>query len=282
MRRSLTCIPLILALVFALAAPGVSAQSVSDIVQDMYAAYEEQAEGIADYTLVQMAMGFESSTYFEKEMVDGRPIFRMREGSGQAAGINFGLGADDTGAGDIYSIGPELIEHGRYAGRESIDGSSVHVLAIDDLSQVALAQQPTPEEMDFQARTGRIFVDTELLVPRRMEFVGDATTPNGAHEVTVSIDMTDYRNVQGLLVPYRTTMEISGLQAMIDPEMRAQLQQMEEQLAALPPEQREMMERMMGAQLDQLRQMAAGGGDAMSVEVTVSDVRVNSGPPGEE
>jgi len=33
--------------------------------------------------------------------------------------------------------------------------------------------------------------------------------------------------------------------------------------------------------LEQLRQMAAGDGDAMSVEVTVSDVRVNTGPPSE-
>jgi hypothetical protein len=42
-----------------------------------------------------------------------------------------------------------------------------------------------------------------------------------------------------------------------------------------------MMERMLGDQLEQLRQMAAGTGDAMTVEVTVSDVRVNTGPPSE-
>jgi hypothetical protein len=68
---------------------------------------------------------------------------------------------------------------------------------------------------------------------------------------------------------------------MIDPETQAQLREMEEQLAALPPEQRQMMERMMGQQLEQLRQMAAGGGDMMSIDMKVSDVRVNSGPPNE-
>jgi len=41
------------------------------------------------------------------------------------------------------------------------------------------------------------------------------------------------------------------------------------------------MERMMGQQLEQLRKMAAGGGDEMSIDVTVSDVRVNTGPPSE-
>lgn len=280
MRRMLRTLPLTLLPAAALSA-GVSAQSVSDLVDRMYASYEQQAEGVDNYTLVQTMMGFESTSYFEKEMVDGRPVFRMRGGSAQSANLNVGLGGGDSGIGDIYEVGPELIEHARYAGSEAIDGSDVHVLAIDDLSQVGFAQQPTPDDMQFEARNGRIYVDADLMVPRRLEFVGDATTANGVSEVTVQIDLQDIRDVEGLLIPFRTMMQISGLGAMIDPEMRAQLEQMEEQLAALPPEQREMMERMMGAQLEQLRQMASGGEDIMSVEVTVSDVRVNSGPPSE-
>jgi len=280
MRRPLRCLPMTLALMIALTG-GLAAQSVSDIVDDMYAAYERQAEGVDNYTLVQTVMGFESTTYFEKEIVDGRPVFRMRDGSAQTANFSFGLGSDDSGMGDVYAMGPELIEHARYAGREQIDGNSVHVLAIDDLSQVSLGQQPTPDDMEFEPRTGRLFVDTEMMIPRRMEFVGDATTPSGVNEVTVSVDLQDIRNVQGLLIPYSTAMEISGLQAMIDPEMQAQLREMEQQLDALPADQRQMMERMLGAQLEQLRQMASGGGDAMTVQVTVNDVRVNSGPPGQ-
>ena len=269
------------AALLALAMLPATAQSVADIVEQMYDAYEAQAERVENYTLVQSAMGFETGTYFEKESVDGRPVFMMRSGSAQGANLNFGLGSDEGGMGNIYEIGPELIEHGRYAGRETIDGAGVHVLQIDDLSQVSLAQQPAAGEMEFQAKTGTVYIDAELMIPRRLRFVGDATTPSGVHEVTVLVDSHDIRDIEGLLIPFRTTMEVSGLQAMIDPEMQAQLREMEEQLAALPPEQREMMERMMGAQLDQLRQMAAGDGDAMSVEVTVSDVRVNEGPPSE-
>jgi len=278
MRRTLRTVTGTLALVGVLVS-GASAQSVSDIVEQMYASYERQAAGVDNYTLVQTVMGFESTSYFEKETVDGHAVFTMRGGSAQGANLNFGLGGDDSGMGDVYAMGPELIEHARYAGREQIDGSSVHVLAIDDLSQVALAQQSTPDDMEFQAKTGHIYVDADMMIPRRMEFVGDATTPNGASEVTVTIDLQDIRNVEGLLIPYHTAMRISGLQAMIDPETQAQLREMEQQLAALPADQRQMMERMLGAQLEQLRQMASGGGDAMSVEVTVSDVRVNSGPP---
>lgn len=280
MRRTLPA--LASALFLATSLPqGVAAQSVSDIVDQMYASYERQAANVDNYTVVQSVMGFETTSYFVKETVDGHPIFRLQGGSSGNDNFNFSLGGDDTGLGDVYAIGPELIEHARYAGREQVGDGTAHVLAIDDLSQVSLGQQPTPDDMDFTAKTGRIYVDTDMLIPRRLEFTGDAQTPNGTHPVTVTIDMQDIRDVSGLLIPYRTAMQISGLQAMIDPEMQAQLREMEEQLAALPPDQREMMERMLGQQLEQLRKMAAGGGDMMSIDVTVSDVRVNSGPPNE-
>jgi hypothetical protein len=280
MRRTLPALASALVLVTSLS-QGVSAQSVSDIVDQMYAAYERQAANVENYTLVQSVMGFETTSYFVKEQVDGHSVFRMRGGTNGGNNFNFSLGGDDTGLGDVYAIGPELIEHARYSGREQVGDGTAHVLVIDDLSQVSLGQQPTPDDMDFTAKTGRIYVDTDMMIPRRMVFTGDAQTPSGAHEVTVTVDLLDIRNVSGLLIPYRTSMQISGLQAMIDPETQAQLREMEEQLAALPPEQRQMMERMMGQQLEQLRQMAAGGGDMMSIDMKVSDVRVNSGPPNE-
>lgn len=278
--RTLPVLASALALAASLA-QAVAAQSVSDIVAQMYASYERQAANVDDYTIVQSVMGFETTSYFVKETVDGHTVFRMQGGSAGGNNFNFSLGGDDTGLGDVYVIGPELIDHARYAGREQIGDGTAHVLVIDDLSQVSLGQQPTPDDLDFTAKTGRIYVDSEMLVPRRVVFSGDALTPNGAHEVTVTIDLQDIRNVSGLLIPYRTAMQITGLQAMIDPETQAQLQEMEAQLAALPPDQREMMERMLGQQLEQLRQMAAGGADVMSIDVTVSDVRVNSGPPSE-
>ena len=278
MRRTITGLVATLALV-SMPVAGVSAQSVSDIVDQMYAAYERQVANVDNYTLVQTMMGIESTSYFEKETVDGHPVFRLKSGSAGGNNLNFSLGDDDTGLGDVYEFGPELVQHARYAGREQIDGASAHVLAIDDLSQVSLAQQSTPDDMQFTPKTGRVYVDADRLIPRRMEFTGDATTQAGTSEVTVTIDLQDIREVQGLLIPYRTAMEITGLQGMMDPETQAQLRQMEEQLAALPPDQRAQMERMLGPQLEQIRKMAAGSGDAMSIDVTVSDVRVNSGPP---
>ena len=266
----------LLALTRLAAAPsGVAAQSVQDVVERMYAAYEEQAARVDNYTIVQSMMGFETTSYFEKQIVDGRPVYRLLESD--MGGVSFGLGDEDAGIGDIFLWGDELIEHGRYAGREQIGQFAVHVLAIDDLSQLDVAQPTTPEDMEFEPRTAHIYVDDQLMVPRRMEYTGNAITDTGPHEVTVRVDMENYLPIEGLLVPYRTAVRIEGLGAAMDPEMRAELEQMEEQLAALPPDQRAMMERMLGGQLEQLRQMMEGGGDAMTMEITVVDVAINAG-----
>ena len=266
----------LLALTHLAAAPRVAdAQSVEDVVQGMYESYEEQAAGIDSYRLVQSMMGVETTSFFEKQMVDGRPVFRLVQSD--MGNMSFGMGDEDAGVGDIFLWGDELIEHGRYAGREQIGQFSVHVLAIDDLSQLDIAQPATPEDMDFEPKTAHIYVDDELMVARRMEYTGDAVTDTGPHEVTVRVDMENYLPIEGLLIPYRTVVQIEGLGAAMDPEMRAQLEEMEQQLAALPPDQRAMMERMLGGQLEQLRQMMQGGGDAMTMEITVVDVAINAG-----
>ena len=182
------------------------------------------------------------------------------------------------GEGDIFRIGPDLIEHARYAGQEVIDGNAVHVLAVDDMSQIDMTPRTGQDGMDFEPEGGRFYVDTELMAPRRMEFDGKARTDTGMHDVTMRMDMMDYREVEGMLFAHRMVMEIDGFQAMLDPEMAAQLAEMEEQMANMPESQRAMMERMMGGQMERIRAMAGGDGP-MTVEVQVTEVRVNAGPP---
>ena len=274
MPRAVRVVPAVLVSLLS-AATSVAGQSVESVVQGMYDSYERQAEGVDNYTIVQSMMGFETTSYFEKEIIDGRPVFRLLDSDMQ--GLSFSLGDDDAGIGDIFLWGDELIEHGRYAGREQIGPSTVHVIAVDDLSALDVLQPSTPDDMQFEPRNARIYVDDALMVPRRMEFAGDALTDTGPHEVTVRVDLESYLPIEGLLIPYRTVVHIAGLGAAIDPEMRAELDEMERQLAALPPDQREMMERMLGPQMEQIRQMMDGGGDAMTMEITVVDVVINAG-----
>jgi hypothetical protein len=253
-----------------------SGQSVQAVVDQMYDALERQSEGVDNYTVVQSVMGFETVTYFEKEVVDGRPVFMVRETAGGGAVMS----AEEMAFGDITALGSDLVDHGRYAGREQVDGRDVHVIAIDDLTQLDFAAPSGPEDMEFVAKSGRIFVDAEMGIPRRMAFDGQATTPSGMHDVTTTVDLRDYREVQSLLIPYLSVVSIEGIEAMIDPEMQAQYEEMRRQLESLPESQRAMFEQMMGAQMEQIERMMAGDGGPMTMEITVTEVRVNTGPPG--
>lgn len=276
MRRVLHSAPTTWAVALLGAYPA-SGQSVADIVNGMYEAYEARVDGVNDYTLVQSVMGIETVAYFERETMDGHPVFRM-QGS-DTGGFSLGLADDDIGQGDIIVIGPRLIELGRYAGREEIAGRPTHVLAVDDLSAFPLQGTSGPDDMEFVAKSGRIYVDVAALVPRRLEFDGEAEADDGPHEVIVQMDMMDLREVEGLLIAHRTVVSITGIGAMMDPEMEAQIEELRAQLETLPEAQRELMERMLAEQMKQIEQMEAGGGDTMTFEVTVTDVSVNTGPP---
>lgn len=253
-----------------------SAQDAAEILDRMLDEYEARAEGIDDYTMVQSFMGFRTTSYFVKEMQEGRPVFRLQSASAD------GMEMDDSGPGtldDIYAMGEDFKENARYLGRETVDGFETHVVAVDELEDTELGQQ-IGTESEFRPVSGRLYIDPELYVPRRMIFDGELINDDGVHDVNMTMDLQDYREHQGLLVAHNTVMTVQGLGAAIDDEARAQFEQMEKELAEMPPEQRRMVESMMSEQLEQFRAMMAGEDEPMVIEVQVSEVRVNSGPPG--
>jgi hypothetical protein len=253
----------------------VSAQSGADIVERMLAEYERRSEGVENYTLMQTTMGVETVSYFEKEIVDGHPVFKLV--SNVAAGMMVDGGGG--GADEIFLMGAELTDRAEYAGREQTDGFDVHVLDIDDLSGMGF-EEDMGDNGNFEPIDGRIFLDADTYAPRRLEFNGMMTSEQGAHEVNSTVVMGDYREVSGMLIPHRTVISITGLGEAIDPETRAQFEQMQRELENMPPAQRRMVESMMADQLAQFNAMMEGGDAPMTVEVTVNEVRVNTGAPG--
>jgi hypothetical protein len=259
------------------AAPQVHGQSAGEIFDRMLAAHERRTEGIENYTLVQETMGFETVMYFEREAVNGRSLLRLKRTT--TMGVTVDAEEDDAGFNEIYEVAHQLAEHATYAGRDEVDGRAVHVLRIDDLADIDFGHGAVDEDSDFVPERGTIYVDTDLLIPRRMEFEGSMTTEQGTTDVTSVVDLHDYREIEGMLVPFRTVVEMQGLAEAIDPEMRQQYEEMKRQLAEMPESQRAMAERMMKGQLEQIEKMMQG--DAMVIEMTVTDVRVNAGPPSE-
>jgi len=274
MRDVIRAVAVTIVMAGSLALPA-SAQSGAEIVERMLDEYARRSEGVENYTLMQTTMGIESISYFEKEIVDGRPIFQL------VSNVAGGMLVDDAGAGadDIFLLGAELTDRAEYAGREQTDGFEVHVLDIEDLTGMGFEEEMC-EGSDFDPTHGRIFLDVDTYAPRRLEFDGVMTNEQGAHEVNTIVVMGDYREVSGMLIPHRTVITIEGLGEAIDPETRAQFEQMQQELESMPPAQRRMVESMMADQLEQFSAMMEGGDAPMTVEVTVSEVRVNVGPPG--
>jgi hypothetical protein len=265
-----------LALVFAVLAAPLAGQSAAEVIERMLEEHERRSAGVTDYTLVQAVMGVETVSHFVKQEVEGRSVFRLQ--STAAGGIDVGSPTSGT-VDEIYAVGEELARSARYAGREDVDGVDTHVLEVDDLGDTEFGRNISPDS-DFEATSGRFWIDAESYVPRRMEFQGEMTNDEGTHPITSSIDMSDYRDAGGMLVPYRTVVSIQGFDAAIDDETRARFEEMERELESLPPDQRRMMETMMAGQLEQFRAMMGGSGEAIQLEVTVVEVRVNEGPPG--
>jgi hypothetical protein len=258
----------------AVAAP-VAAQSGAEIIERMLTEYERRSQGVENYTLIQDVMGFETVSYFEKEMMDGRPVFRLRSSS--AGGVDVG-DPGDGGFDEIYTMGDEFARRAQHEGREQIDGYDVHVLEMSDLTGMGFGPDVSPDS-DFEPKRGRLFIDADTYAVRRLEFEGEMTNEQGVQEVTMTVDMTDYREVQGMLVAYRTVISIEGLGEAIDPETRAQFEEMQRELENMPPAQRRMVESLMADRLEQFQALLEGDGP-MKIETTVREVRVNAGPPG--
>jgi hypothetical protein len=263
--------------VLAALTPAAGAQSASEIVDRMLDEYARRAEGVEDYTLVQEVMGFETVSYYEKEMVDGRPVFRLHSGS--AAGVDMPDAGQAGGLDDIFAVGGELADRAEYEGVERVDDYDLHVLRIDDFSGLDFGRNVTPDS-EFTPRSGVLYLDVDTYAPRRLVFQGDMRNAQGTHTVTTTVGIGDYREVEGMLIAYSTSVRIDGLAQAIDPETREQFEQMQRELEALPPEQRAMVESMMSGQLEQFRAMMSGEDAPMTVQILVREVRVNQGPPG--
>lgn len=266
------------ALLAVLATPAAS-QTAADILNSAMEKYRQRTASIENYTVVQSTMAGEMTMYFEKEMVDGVPVFMMRTTG--VTGQTMPVGASDAIADYSRMAGGST-----YLGRETIDGHATHAIRIDDAATLGLAEAVSESAgQSFETQSIVMYLDEAELVPRRIRFEGSLTMSGQTRPVTSTIDLTDYRDVGGMLHPFRTTMSMEGMMDAMAAEMtpekieeaKKQIADFETQMAAMPESQRAMIERVMGDRIDQLRSMLESAGTSFTFEVR--ELRVNSGPP---
>jgi len=168
----------------------------------------------------------------------------------------------------------QFMAKAKLVGTEEVDGRKAYHLRADGLDQV---QQVDGRE--FHVTTVSLWVDHSKYVPLQTRVDGTMVSGSESRPMTMENRQSDYRDVAGskMYEPYRQTMKISGMmdasQEAKMQEAQAKMAEMEQQLASMPPEQRQMMESMMGPQLQTMRNMSAGGG--FQTEIAIESITVN-------
>ena len=245
-----------LALVFLV--PAAVAQSSSqDVVERMRDAYAAMYEGVDDYTI-------ETDLYtmvYEREPDGGPLAFRSAM---KMDGVPGGDAMDMGGAGLSEEQLQQMADGTTYEGTADVAGQAAHVLYAADLSDF---------DENIEAGSGRFYISADTWMPVKMEM----SAVQDGRPIEMEMRFLDYRTVDGITYPFLTQMEMKNLNDAMSAEDRAQLEQMERELANMPAEQRAMMERMLGDQLDKLKEAMATG--SFTQEVRVQQITVNGGVP---
>lgn len=190
------------------------------------------------------------------------------------------LASEKANAGADYARNARQIkEQTKFLGYSEFRGRRVGELGADnlDFSETSGSQQVTCNSM-------RMLVDAEQYVP--LLFKMDCTVTDGRETRQMSIEREDrdFRNVSGcgnMYEPFSSVMRIGGAMTPEDEAQLAQaskqLEEFEAQMAGMPASQRQMMESMMGPQLEMIRNMASGGG--IEMEQKTLELRCNTGLP---
>jgi len=233
-----------------------NAQSVESVVSAMEDTYRSQMESVYTYIL---ETDLYTAYHRKVSTDDGFSVETVTQMNPQN---NAPMGPPTGPSTSLLDVTNDLRDHATYAGTEAVDGISCHVLTIDD-----------PTALDSGMRSGqleqiRYFVNAETHQPRRIIMTAAEDVQNNPTSMT--IDMLDYRTVDGLSVPYRMEF-LTELPA----AQKQQMQAMLDRLDQLAPERREQAMQMMGGGMEQMKNLI--NGDPIVMEVTA--VRVNADIP---
>ncbi len=252
-----------------------AAQTGPEILQQMIDRHQERLTGIDNILIEQEMMGFGSSLYLVKEMVDGTPTMVPR--TMNVAGMN--IPTDEaafieawTGSARVFG---QFAERFTLDGTQVIDGQRAYRLAIDDFTDIDFGVPPG-QDLPMTPVSGRLYIDPSDFVLLRMEIEMNVMTDGGSEVVEMSSTLEDYREVDGYLHPFDISVDLGGL-LNVGPfganleEVRAQLDQLEARLDQVPPAQRDFVERL----IQPLRATL----DGAPIEIVATRLSVNVDPP---
>jgi hypothetical protein len=247
---------------------GQNDKKAEEILEDLRENYEASIKGIEDFVVV----AEQHTTYYKKAWDNDRPYFKTKsklkkEKTGSA-----------TNSWSIYSPEKfsEIVNNASYYGMVNIEGHTVHVIHIDnpELMMDEFDDSGYVEDIkDF-----RLYIDPGDWVIRKVEFNVLIKSDDGVQrEGEVQVIENDFRNIEGMMIPYKTEIIYTGL-ALTDEQRREAeegLVEMEKELENMPDVQRQTLEQMMGSKIELYRKMIEE--DQMVYVNVVKEVKVNTG-----
>jgi hypothetical protein len=242
--------------------------SVEELLDNFRKEYEESIQNIDNYTLVTNLY----THHYVKVWENGRPYFELK---GEFTGLEDPEDAEISGS-LLHS--PQLLEElksrAEYQGTSSLNGFKTHIVFSDKLSDLF----PAEEETHIEFRNVKFYIDTADLVIRKIEYEMKAEI-DGRQPQTInqSITMDDYRDIEGMMIPYKTTLILEGITGAMTEEERQEAEQavaqLEQQMEQMSEQEQEMMRQMVGPQLEEYRKIMEE--DRMEQTITVQEVRIN-------
>ncbi len=275
---------------FVLLASSIAKKMTAEkVIQNCVASYEREMEGVKDITIINDHPQLDKDiTYQKRTVINGRVVYKTRSET-EVMGIKSvsiydgvyqwwvedgKLKKEKMDYSPYQTVKNLKTAQVKYAGTEKIDGHKTHILDIKDLNEMMGAE-------GMQKVSGRFWVDAKDWVIRKMEMDMEIEDEKGEKRpVKATIKMEDFREVNGMLIPYRTVVtmpmpEATEMSPEEEQEMRKNLAEMQKQLEEMPPAERQMLERMMKPQIEMMQKMLAGG--VIEIVTEVKDVKVNTG-----
>lgn len=259
-------------------APAAAQPNALQVIRGVIAQLDRNAEGVEDYTLTLRAGPMQSDVYVYREGDEWHVDSPDDEALGdllQGLVVWPSFGALDDDFPDEDEVSEEdLAEVADIisVSEERLDGQAAHVLFMRMDGLV-----PEGEEMPDSLR---MYVDPSTNQILRVHVAGMAGGMEelgpGASNVEVTMDFRDYRETEGLTVPRRMRMDLRVEMELSEEQQQMMASGMEAARAELAQDTSE-EGRQAAAMIELFVGLLTEG--RMALDVEVSDVRVNQGPP---
>jgi hypothetical protein len=171
----------------------------------------------------------------------------------------------------------------RFVGMQSVWERNAFLLRADAPPDLP-AQQVG--EATFSLERASMWIDDTSYVQLRLRMEGQMKAGKKSVPIVIELDERDYVFVSGLYEPRKKTMRITGLMGgmELDPKeakkaakMRADMEKLKAQIAAMPPSQKAMVQGQIDKAEAMMNQMI--GNDVIQTDVEYMIYSVNKGPP---